>query len=460
MFETLQEKLTGALSRIGGRNVLNESNIEEALGQVRLALLEADVNFRVVRAFLDAVQSRALGEEIPGGINAGQHFIRIVSDELAAMMGGEHAPLKLEGKAPAVIMLVGLQGSGKTSTAGKLARMLSEEGKRPYLVPADVNRPAAIEQLQTLARVQDVPCYDTRPGEDPVKIAKAALKAGRKAGAEVVLIDTAGRLQIDEELMGELERMKAAVDPGEILYVADGLTGQDAVNTASEFHARLNLTGHVLTKMDGDARGGAALSIRAVTQRPIKFMTVGEKLEDLERFHPERIASRILGMGDLVSLIEKAQDTFDEEQALEMQRKMARNEFSLSDFLDQIRALRTMGPLKDLMNMVPGMSGMMKKDGLDEKQLVKVEAIICSMTRRERGNHQIINMSRRNRIAKGSGTKPNDVNKLLKQFSQMRKMMKKMSRFGGDPRRAMQSMESMLPGGGPGGPGGPPGLMR
>jgi signal recognition particle subunit SRP54 len=288
-----------------------------------------------------------------------------------------------------------------------------------------------------------------------VDIAREAVQAGRKAGADVILIDTAGRLQIDEELMVELERMKAAVQPAEILYVADGLTGQDAVNTAREFHDRLALSGHILTKMDGDARGGAALSIRAVTQRPIKFMTVGEKLEDLERFHPDRIATRILGMGDLVSLIEKAQSAYDEEQALQLQRKMARNEFTLADFLDQIRTLQTMGPLKDLMNMVPGMAGMLKNADLDERQLKRVEAIICSMTPRERDNHQIINMSRRNRIAKGSGTRPNDVNKLLKQFSQMRKMMKKMSRFGGDQRRAMQSLQSMMPGGGP-----PSGLMR
>jgi signal recognition particle subunit SRP54 len=455
MFESLQEKLTGALGRMRGRQRLTAANIEEALQEVRTALLEADVNFRVVRAFLDAVQARALGEDVPGGVTAGQYFIKIVSDELAAMMGGEHEALRLDGPSPVVLMLVGLQGSGKTSTIGKLARLLKQEGRTPYLVPADVYRPAAIEQLQTLARALDVPAHPSRTEQDPVDIAREAVQAGRKAGADVILIDTAGRLQIDEELMVELERMKAAVQPAEILYVADGLTGQDAVNTAREFHDRLALSGHILTKMDGDARGGAALSIRAVTQRPIKFMTVGEKLEDLERFHPDRIATRILGMGDLVSLIEKAQSAYDEEQALQLQRKMARNEFTLADFLDQIRTLQTMGPLKDLMNMVPGMAGMLKNADLDERQLKRVEAIICSMTPRERDNHQIINMSRRTRIAKGSGTRPNDVNKLLKQFSQMRKMMKKMSRFGGDQRRAMQSLQSMMPGGGP-----PSGLMR
>jgi len=271
----------------------------------------------------------------------------------------------------------------------------------------------------------------------------------------VLLIDTAGRLQIDDALMDELERIKAAVKPAEILYVADGLTGQDAVNTAQAFHDRIGVTGHVLTKMDGDARGGAALSIRAVTQKPIKFMTVGEKLEDLERFHPDRVASRILGMGDLVSLIEKAQEAFDEEQALELQRKMARNEFTLSDFLEQIRTLRGMGSMQELMEMMPGMGGMLKNADMDERHLKRVEAIICSMTLEERENHQLINQSRRTRIAKGSGTRPNDVNRMLKQFSQMRKMMKKLSRFGNDPRRAMQSMQSMLPGGQV-----PPGMFR
>ena len=445
MFESLQEKLTGALGRVRGKQRLGEANIEEALQQVRLALLEADVNFRVVRAFLEVVKQRALGEEVPGGITAGQYFIKIVNDELAAMMGGAHEALRLEGPAPAVLMLVGLQGSGKTSTIGKLAKLLKDEGRKPYLAPADVYRPAAIEQLQTLARALEVPAHPSRPEQDPVDIAREAVAAGRKAGADVILIDTAGRLQIDEELMVELERMKAAVQPAEILYVADGLTGQDAVNTAREFHDRLELTGHILTKMDGDARGGAALSIRAVTQCPIKFMTVGEKLENLERFHPDRIASRILGMGDLVSLIEKAQQNFDEDQALALQRKMARNEFTLTDFLDQIRALRNMGSLKDLMEMVPGMSGMLKNSNMDERQLKRVEAMICSMTLGERDNHQIINMSRRNRIARGSGTRASDVNRLLKQFAQMRKMMKRVSTIR-DPRRAMQMARSFFPG--------------
>ena len=451
MFEALQEKLTGALGRIKSSNRLSEDNISEALSQVRTALLEADVNVRVVRSFLDAVQQRALGEEVPRGLTAGQYFIKIVSEELAEMMGGAHQPLNLEGS-PAVLMLVGLQGAGKTTTAGKLARLLAGEGKKPYLVPADVYRPAAIDQLQTLARQLELPCHPSRPSDNPVDIAIASVKAARKAGCDVVLLDTAGRLQVDDELMVELERIRDKVSPAEILYVADGLTGQDAVNTAAEFHSRIGLTGHVLTKMDGDARGGAALSIRAVTRQPIRFMTVGEKMEDLERFHPDRIASRILGMGDLLSLIEKAQQTYDEVDALEMQRKMARNEFTLADFLDQIRAMRQMGSMEELIGMIPGLSGKIGKNQMDEGELKKVEAIICSMTNRERSNHQIINNSRRNRIARGSGTRPNDVNKLLKQFAQMRKMMKKMSRFGSDQRRAMQSLQDMLPGGqGPGG---------
>ncbi|MDH4246917.1 MAG: signal recognition particle protein [Deltaproteobacteria bacterium] len=445
MFEALQEKLSGALSRIRGSNRLNEANIAEALGQVRLALLEADVNVRVVRAFLDAVRDRALGGDVPGGLNAGQYFIKVVSEELTEMMGGQHQPLAVVPPLPAVVMLVGLQGSGKTTTAGKLARMLKEEGHKPYLVPADVYRPAAIEQLRTLAERLEVPCHPSRTDQDPVAIAAEAVKAARAAGCDVVLVDTAGRLQIDDGLMAELERIKKAALPAEILFVADGLTGQDAVNTAAEFHTRLGLTGHILTKMDGDARGGAALSIRAVTKQPIRFMAVGEKPEDLERFHPERVASRILGMGDLVSLIEKAQQTFDETQALDLQRKMARNEFTLVDFLDQIRALRRMGSLKDLAEMMPGMGGMLKGSQMNERELTRVEAIICSMTQRERMNHQIINTSRRNRIAQGSGTKPNDVNRLLKQFTQMRKMMKKVSRFAGDPRRTMQSLHSMFP---------------
>ncbi|MCZ6532076.1 MAG: signal recognition particle protein [SAR324 cluster bacterium] len=445
MFEALSEKLTGALRKVSARQRLSEDNIASALQDVRMALLEADVNYKVVQAFLDAVRVRAVGEDVPGALNAGQYFIKIVSDELAEMMGGGHQGLDLDGAIPAVAMLVGLQGSGKTSTAGKLAWMLLKEGKRPYLVPADVYRPAAIEQLATLAESLGVACYPSTVEMGAVRIAAEGLKAGHAAGADVVLIDTAGRLQIDQALMAELEQIKAAVNPREILFIADGMTGQDAVNTAQAFHERLGVTGHILTKMDGDARGGAALSIRAVTEQPIKFMAVGEKLDQIEPFHPERVASRILGMGDLVTLIEKAQDTFDEEQALELQRKMSRNEFTLSDFLDQLRALRNMGSMQELLEMIPGMGGMLKNSNMDENQLTKTEAMICSMTRRERDNHNMINMSRQKRIAKGSGTRPSDVNRLLKQFSQMRKMMKKMSGLG-DPGKAMEMAQSMMPG--------------
>ena len=444
MFEALQEKLSGALSRIRGTPRLTESNIQEALEQVSQALLEADVNVRVVRAFLDSVRQHALGGEIPGGITAGQYFIKTVSDELTRMMGGAHAPLKLDPPIPAPVMLVGLQGSGKTSTAGKLAKFLSEQGKRVYLVPADVYRPAAIEQLQTLAAQVGVACHPSRTDQDPVAIAQEALTAARQAGADVMIVDTAGRLAVDEELMTELERIKAVLQPREILFVADGLTGQDAVNTARAFHERLQLTGHILTKMDGDARGGAALSIRAVTQQPIKFLTVGEKLDNLERFHPERVASRILGMGDLVTLIEKAQRSFDEQRALEMQRKMSRNEFTLADFLEQIRALRSMGPMKDILGLVPGMGAALKDASVDDGQFVRIEAIICSMTPRERQNFHLINPSRQKRIAKGSGTRPSDVNRLLKQFAQMRKMLKQT--LGSDPRKAAQMAQAMMGG--------------
>ncbi len=437
MFESLSERLSATLSRVRGQKRLTPANIEQAVQDVRMALLEADVNIRVVRAFLNTVSQRAQGEEIAGGLSAGQQFIQIVHEELAALLGSEHQALRLTGALPAVVMLVGLQGSGKTSTVGKLARLLKDEGRTPYLVPADVYRPAAIEQLTALAQTLGVGVYPARTDMDPVRIAGDAVAAARKAGADVVLIDTAGRLAIDDALMTELEQIRQAVKPVEILFVADGMTGQDAVNTAEAFHQRLTLTGHVLTKMDGDARGGAALSIRAVTQQPIKFMTVGEKLENLERFHPERIASRILGMGDLLSLIEKAQDTFDQQQALELQRKITRNEFTLGDFLEQLRMIRQMGPMQDLLAMIPGMSGALKGNQFDERQMVRIEAMICSMTPRERDNHMIINGARRRRIARGSGTTVQEVNQLLKQYAQARKMMKSFTagpmgkRFGG-----------------------------
>jgi len=445
MFERLTEKLSESLRRVRGQNRLSEDNIASALAEVRAALLEADVHFKVVRAFLNAVQERALGEEIPAGLTAGHYFIKIVSDELTAMMGGQHQGLRFEQAPPTAMLLVGLQGSGKTSTAGKLARMFQREGKRPFLVPADTYRPAAIEQLQILARTLGVPCFPSTTEMDPVDIAREGLAQARAAGADVVLIDTAGRLAIDEPLMTELARIKDAVRPAEILFIADGMTGQDAVNTAAAFHEKLGLTGHVLTKMDGDARGGAALSIRAITQQPVKFVGVGEKLENLERFHPERIASRILGMGDLVTLIEKAQQTFDEKRSLELHQKMRRDEFTLTDFLEQIRAMRNMGSVKDLIGMMPGMAGAMKNADVDEGQLRQVEAIICSMTPAERANHNLINNSRRIRISKGSGTRTSDVNRLLKQFAQMRKMMKRVATVR-DPRRAMQMARSFFPG--------------
>jgi len=440
VFEALSEKISGAMGRLQGKPRLTEENIQGALADVRTALIEADVHVKVVRSFLDDVRAKLVGIEVPGGVTPGQFALKVVSEELAALMGGLHQGLALDGRPPAVILLVGLQGAGKTSTAGKLAHWLKAQGKTPYLVPADVYRPAAIEQLTTLAQRLGVGCYPSTALMKPAAISRSGVEEARRAGADAVIVDTAGRLAIDEPLMAELEAIKADTAPREILFVADGMTGQDAVNTAQAFHQRLGLTGHILTKMDGDARGGAALSIRAVTGQPVKFMGVGEKMENLEPFHPDRVAGRILGMGDLLGLIEKTQAAYSERQAAELQRKIVQSEFSLEDFLQQIRTMRGMGSIKDLMGMMPGMNPAMKNADFDEGKLKKIEAVISSMTPRERRNHQIINMSRTNRIAKGSGTRGSDVTRVLKQFSQMRKMMKKVS---GNP---AQMLKGMFPG--------------
>ncbi len=445
MFENLSQKLTKSLKRLQGHGRLSEDNISQALKEVKMALLEADVNFRVVKAFLKSVKARAIGEEVQGSLTPGQQFIKIVNDELTAIMGEENVALSKADNPPTIIMLVGLQGSGKTSSIGKLAKFCLQKGGRPFLVPADIYRPAAIDQLIVLADTLGVPYYPSTTTQDPVDIVKVGLQAAHDQKADYVFLDTAGRLHIDEVLMDELKRVKTAVDPHEILFVADAMTGQDAVNMAKAFNDQLDVTGILLTKMDGDARGGAALSIRAVTQKPIKFITVGEKLENLEAFHPERIASRILGMGDIVSLIEKAQNTFSEREALEMQSKLQRNEFTLDDFRAQLRAMRNMGSMKDLLGMLPGVdSKMLKSADVDDKQLVRIDAIISSMTPEERRNHNIINGSRRTRIAKGSGTHVRDINRLLKQFGQMRKMMTKISKTT-NPRKAMQMMQNFMP---------------
>ena len=445
MFETLSDKLSGSLRKVRGRGRLTEDNVSQTLNEVKMALLEADVNFRVVKAFLRSVKVRAVGEEVQGSLTPGQQFIKIVNEELTEMMGGANSGLmELEG-GPLIAMMVGLQGSGKTSSAGKLARLYQSRGKRPYLIPADIYRPAAILQLQVLADTLAIPCYPSRIEQNLLEIVQKGLETAKQEKADVVFIDTAGRLHIDQKLMEELRRIKTFVAPHEILFVADAMTGQEAVNVAKGFNDLLDITGVILTKMDGDARGGAALSIRAITQKPIKFIAVGEKLENLEAFYPERIASRILGMGDMLSLIEKVEDSFSEREAMQMQNKIRSNEFTLEDFRDQLRSMRKMGSMKDVIGMLPGMSASsMKGANIDNKKLLHIDAIISSMTIKERKNHNLMNGSRRLRIAKGSGTTVSEINRLLKQFIQMRKMMQKLSKVS-NPGKAMRMMQDMMP---------------
>ena len=446
MFETLSEKLTGTLRKVRGQGRLTEENLSQTLNSVKMALLEADVNYRVVKAFLRSVKERAIGQEVQGSLTPGQQFIKIVNEELTEMMGGANSGFVETEDTPLTVMMVGLQGSGKTSSAGKLARLYQSEGKRPYLIPADIYRPAAIEQLQVLADTLGVYCYPSRNDQNPLDIVKLGLQEAKQQEADIVFIDTAGRLHIDEELMEELSRIKLSIMPHEIIFVADAMTGQEAVNVAKGFNDRLDISGVMLTKMDGDARGGAALSIRAITQKPIKFIAVGEKLENLEAFHPERIASRILGMGDMLSLIEKVEDSFSEREALQMQKKLKRNEFTLEDFRDQLRSMRKMGSMKDVLGMLPGMNtSALQEANIDDHKLVKIDAIISSMTIKERQNHKLMNGSRRLRVAKGSGTTVSEINRLLKQFAQMRKMMQKLSKVS-SPGKAMRMMQDMIPG--------------
>jgi signal recognition particle subunit SRP54 len=445
MFETLSDKLSGSLRKVRGRGRLTEDNVGQTLNEVKMALLEADVNFRVVKAFLRSVKARAVGEEVQGSLTPGQQFIKIVNEELTEMMGGANSGLTEPTTAPLITMLVGLQGSGKTSSVGKLALLCQTEGKRPYLIPADIYRPAAIRQLEILAETLGVSCYPSTTDQNPLDIVRNGLEAAKQEGADAVFIDTAGRLHIDQELMEELSRIKAAVMPHEIIFVADAMTGQEAVSVAKGFNDRLDISGVMLTKMDGDARGGSALSIRAITQKPIKFIAVGEKLENLEAFHPERIASRILGMGDMLSLIEKVEDSFSEREALQMQKKLKSNEFTLDDFRDQLRSMRKMGSMKDVIGMLPGMNASAMKDAnVDENKLVHIDAIISSMTIKERQNHKLMNGSRRLRVAKGSGTSVSEINRLLKQFVQMRKMMQKLLKVS-NPAKAMRMMQDMMP---------------
>jgi signal recognition particle subunit SRP54 len=432
MFESLSDKLDAAFRKLKGHGKLSEKNIEDGLKEIRMALLEADVHYRVTKRFIAEVKKRALGQEVLTSLTPGQQVIKIVNEELTELMGSQNEDLNLSGPSPVSIMLVGLQGSGKTTTAGKLAVFLRNKGRKPYLVPADVYRPAAIDQLKKLGLQLDVPVYSSSTDMDPVDICRQAKTAAQQQGCDTLLLDTAGRLHIDEELMAELSRISDTVKPSDILLVADAMTGQDAVNIAESFNATLDIGGVILTKMDGDARGGAALSIREITGKPIKFIGVGEKLSELEAFHPDRLASSILGMGDVLTLIEKAQDAVDEKKAAELEKKIRKNQFSLEDFRDQMVQIRKMGSLGDIMKMIPGMGKLkqMKNLDVDEKEFGRIEAIINSMTPRERQQHTIINGSRRKRIAKGSGTRVQDVNQLLKNYSQLKKMLKKFNKGG------------------------------
>jgi len=433
MFESLTEKLGRTFKDLRGHGRLSEKNIQDALKDVRMALLEADVNYKVVKRLVEDIRQRAVGQEVLESLTPGQQVIKVVNEELIRLMGETGHELNLTGRSPFVFMLVGLQGSGKTTTAAKLARHLKGKGRNPYLVPADVYRPAAIDQLTKLGAQIAIPVHPSVQDRKPEDLCAEAIQQGTASGSDILLLDTAGRLHVDEALMEELVRIKEAVNPAEILFVADAMTGQDAVTVAKRFDELLDITGVVLTKTEGDARGGAALSIRAVTGKPVKFVGVGEKLDALEPFHPERMASRILGMGDMLSLIEKAQTDFDEEEALRLQDKIKKREFDLEDFRQQLKQVKKLGSLESILGMLPGMGQLkqLKKMKPDEKELVKVEAIINSMTRDERRNHKLINGSRRKRIARGSGTKVQDVNRLLKNFAQTKKMMEQFTRKGG-----------------------------
>lgn len=465
MFESLSDRLNGVFKKMSGQARLDEKNIQEGLREVRLALLEADVNFKVVKDFIDKVRERALGQDVAKALSPTQQLVKVVNEELTAILGGETEGLNLGGKEPHVIMLVGLQGSGKTTSAAKLANWLRANKHRPYLAPADVYRPAAIDQLVTLAKQLGMPHYPSTVVMTPVGIAENAVAEAAKAGCDVVLVDTAGRLHIDDALMRELEAVKAKVNPAEILFVADAMTGQEAVNVAQAFDERLGITGVVLTKMDGDARGGAALSIKSVTGRNVKFVGMGEKISELELFHPDRIAGRILGMGDVLTLIEKTQGAIEQQDAEEMARKMQKAEFDLEDFLVNMKRIKKLGSLSGLMKMIPGLSGLTQKLGdanLPEKEMARTEAIISSMTPGERHNPKIINGSRKLRIAGGSGVTVAQVNQLLKQFESMKGMMQNMlggKRGKGGGARGLPAGRGGLGGlGGFGGMGGMPGL--
>ncbi len=441
MFENLSERLERSFKILKGEGKITEINVAETLKDVRRALLDADVNYKVAKTFTDTVKQKALGMNVLTAVKPGQMMVKLVHDELAALMGGESVGLKLDGK-PAIILMSGLQGSGKTTFSGKLANMLkTKQRKNPLLVACDVYRPAAIEQLKVVGEQIGIPVYSEPESKDVVAIAQNAIKEAKAKGYDVVIIDTAGRLAVDEEMMDEIETLKNSVNPDETLFVVDSMTGQDAVNTAKEFNDRLDFDGVVLTKLDGDTRGGAAISIRTVVTKPIKFIGTGEKMEAIDAFHPSRMADRILGMGDIVSLVERAQEQFDEEEARRLQKKIQKNKFDFTDFLNQIQQIKKMGNIKDLASMIPGMGKAIKDIDIDDNAFKGIEAIILSMTPKERTNPEILNTSRKMRIAKGSGTNIQDVNRLLKQFDQTRKMMKMMT--GSKMSQMMGAMKGM-----------------
>ena len=440
MFQNLSDKLERSFKILKGEGKITEVNVAETLKEVRKALLDADVNYKVAKTFTDTVKEKALGQNVLTAVKPNELMVKIVHDELTQLMGGDTAEVDIEGK-PAVILMSGLQGSGKTTFSGKLARMMkSKKNKKPLLVACDVYRPAAIEQLRVLAELINVPMYAEPENKNPIQIAKNAIKEAKDKGYDLVIVDTAGRLAVDKEMMDEISSIKEAINPNEILFVVDSMTGQDAVNTAKEFNDRLNFNGVVLTKLDGDTRGGAALSIRTVVDKPIKFIGTGEKLDAIDQFHPSRMADRILGMGDIVSLVERAQEQYDEEEAKKLQRKISKNQFDFNDFLSQINQIKKMGNIKELASMIPGVGKAIKDVDIDDDAFKSVEAIIFSMTPAERENPALLNGSRRNRIAKGSGTTIQEVNRLLNQFDQTRKMMKMVSGGGKMGRMMMPKM--------------------
>ncbi len=432
MLEDLSLRLESIFKTLRGYGKLSEKNISDAMKEIRRALLEADVNFKIVKDFVSAVEQRAIGQEVLRSVTPGQMIVKIVHDELVKLLGETTTHLKIAGIPPTIIMLSGLQGSGKTTFAGKLGNFLRKKGMHPMLAAADIYRPAAVDQLKVLGKSLNIPVY-SEDGNDPVSICSNAVGAARQQGCDILILDTAGRLHIDDQMMSELERIKSRVKPQEILFIADGMTGQDAVNAAKEFCDRLEFDGVVLTKLDGDTRGGAALSVRAVTQKPIKFISLGEKLDAIEQFYPDRMASRILGMGDVVSLVEKAQATIDHEKAQKLEKKLLKQEFTLEDFFEQLQQVKKMGPLDQLVGLIPGMNRQVQNVTVDDRAFVRIEAIINSMTPQERRNPRVLNGSRRRRIASGSGTRVQDVNQLLNQFEQMKKMLKRFKKmpFGG-----------------------------